>query len=153
MISVKIPNSSNIPSTVRLLRYRVQSHMRSKIVKFLWICDIQWNLVILGTMKITLLYQVSHYIRVKKQRNIKSWDQQNYLVIRGCCYIRPLYNEVPLYYHWRIIFWIFWNILEFWNILKLFGKASKLKILNELINPICLNNALAQCRQRNECRC
>ena len=53
---------------------------------------------VLGTMKITLLYQVSHYIRVKKQRNIKSWDQQNYLVIRGICYIRPLYNEVPLYY-------------------------------------------------------
>ena len=36
----------------------------------------------LGTMKITLLYQVSHYIRVKKRRNIKSWDQQNYLVIK-----------------------------------------------------------------------
>ena len=51
---------------------------------------------VLGTMKITLLYQVSHYIRVKKQRNIKNWDQQNYLVIRGFCYIRPLYNEVPL---------------------------------------------------------
>ena len=51
---------------------------------------------VLGTMKITLLYQVSH-IRVKKQRNIESWDQQNYLVIRGFCYIRPLYNEVPLY--------------------------------------------------------
>ena len=48
-------------------------------------------------MKITLLYQVSHYSRVKKQRNIKSWDQQNYLVIRGFCYIRPRYNEVPLY--------------------------------------------------------
>ena len=53
---------------------------------------------VLGTMKITLLYQVSHYIRVQKQRNIKSWDQQNYLVIRGFCYIRPLYNEVPLYF-------------------------------------------------------
>ena len=51
---------------------------------------------VLGTMKITLLYQVSYYIRVKKQRNIKSWDQQNYLVIREFCYIRPLYNEVPL---------------------------------------------------------
>ena len=51
-----------------------------------------------GTMKITLLYRVSHYIRVKKLRNIKSWDQENYLVIRGFCYIRPLYNEVPLYY-------------------------------------------------------
>ena len=51
----------------------------------------------LGTMKITLLYQVSHYIRVKKQRNIKSWDQLNNLVIRGFRYIRPVYNEVPLY--------------------------------------------------------
>ena len=48
-------------------------------------------------MKITLLYQVSHYIRVKKQRNIKSWDHLNHLVIRGVCYIRPLYNEAPLY--------------------------------------------------------
>ena len=28
---------------------------------------------------------------------MKSLDQQNYLVIRGFCYIRPLYNEVPLY--------------------------------------------------------
>ena len=46
-------------------------------------------------MKITLLYQVSRYIRVKKLRNIKSWDQQNYLVIRWFCYIWPLYNEVP----------------------------------------------------------
>ena len=52
---------------------------------------------VLGTMKITLLYQISHYIRVKKQRYIKSWDQLNHLVIRGFCYIRPLYNEVPLY--------------------------------------------------------
>ena len=50
-----------------------------------------------GTMKITLLYQVSHCIRVEKQRNIKNLDQQNDLVIRGFCYIRPLYNEVPLY--------------------------------------------------------
>ena len=61
---------------------------------------VQWNLFyneVHGTMKITLLYQVSHYIRVKKQRNIKSWDQQNYLVIRGFCYIRLRYNEVPLY--------------------------------------------------------
>ena len=43
----------------------------------------------LGTLKITLLCQVSCYIKVKKQRNIKSWDQQN---------IQPLYNEVPLYF-------------------------------------------------------
>ena len=58
---------------------------------------------VLGTMKITLLYQVSHYIRVKTQRNIKSWDQQNYLVIREFCYIRPRYNEVPLYFAFQNI--------------------------------------------------
>ena len=52
-------------------------------------------------MKTTLLYQVSHYIRVIKQRYIKGWDQQNYLVITGFCYIRPLYNEVPLYIQYR----------------------------------------------------
>ena len=51
---------------------------------------------VFGTMTVTLLYQASH-IRVKIQRNIKSWDQQTYLVIRGFCYFRPLYNEVPLY--------------------------------------------------------
>ena len=38
---------------------------------------------VLGTMKMYLLYQVSHYIRVKKQGNIKSWDQQNYFDIGG----------------------------------------------------------------------
>ena len=60
--------------------------------------NVQWNLVItcynevLGTMKMTLVYQVSHYIRVKKQNKyLKTWDQQEF------CYIRPLYNEVPLY--------------------------------------------------------
>ena len=39
----------------------------------------------LGTMKITLLYQVSHYIslRVKKQRNIKRWDQKITLLWEG----------------------------------------------------------------------
>ena len=50
---------------------------------------------VLGTMKITLLYQG----KKKNQRNIKSWDQQNDLILRGFCYIRPLYNEVPLYYN------------------------------------------------------
>ena len=77
-------------------------HAHTVLVIMRFHCNsIQWNLVILnedlGTMKITLLYQVSCYIRVKEQRNIKSWDQQNYLVIRGFCYIQPLYNEVPLY--------------------------------------------------------
>ena len=43
----------------------------------------------LGTMKITLLYQT----RVKELRNVKSWDQQNDLVIReGCVYPTSLYR-------------------------------------------------------------
>ena len=47
---------------------------------------------VLGTMKIsTLLYQVSHYIRVRKQRNIKSWGQQGYLVTRGFHCISDLF--------------------------------------------------------------
>ena len=52
----------------------------------------------LGTMKITLLYQVSRY-EGKKQRNIKRWDQQNYLVISEGFVISDLfiYNKVPLY--------------------------------------------------------
>ena len=37
---------------------------------------------VLGTMKITLLYQVSRYIRVNTKTNIKSWDQQNDVVIK-----------------------------------------------------------------------
>ena len=52
-------------------------------------------------MKITLLYQGSHYIRVKKTKKYKELGPAgpsiNYLVIRGFCYIRPLYNEVSLY--------------------------------------------------------
>ena len=37
----------------------------------------------LGTMKATLLYQVSHYIRVNKHNDIKRWNQQSNLVISG----------------------------------------------------------------------
>ena len=43
------------------------------ITRFHYTVEPRYNEV-LGTMKITLLYQVSHYIRVKEQRNIKSWD-------------------------------------------------------------------------------
>ena len=50
----------------------------------------------LGTMKITLLYQGK---KTKKCKELM--DLQNDHVIRGFCYIRPLYKEVPLY----IIIW------------------------------------------------
>ena len=86
---------------------------------------------VLGTMKITLLYQVSQYIRVKKQRNyIKSWDQQHYLVIRGFCYIRPLYNEVPLYYKfvhlWKIKF--HWNFKIYMKLYKFVRKVLQIQV-------------------------
>ena len=66
---------------------------------------VQWNLVItrsLGPWKLPCYIRFL-IIRVKNIRNIKSWDQQNYLVIRGFCYIRPLYNGVPLYYHFKLL--------------------------------------------------
>ena len=66
--------------------------------------SIQWNLVItmsLGPWKLSLLYSGFSY--QGKKKNIKRWDQQNYFVIRGFCYIRPLYNEVPLYIQWFML--------------------------------------------------
>ena len=55
---------------------------------------LQWNLVeVLGTMKITLLYQVSHYIRVKKHK-YKELGPEKLPCYKRVCYIRPLYNEV-----------------------------------------------------------
>ena len=71
----------------------------------IWITNLHWKSTVkpcynevLGTMKISLLYQVSHYIRVKKQRNIKSWYQQNYLVIRGfCLYPTSVYRGSTVY--------------------------------------------------------
>ena len=58
---------------------------------------------VLGTMKITLLYQVSHYIRVKKTKKYKELGPAKLpsYKSRGFCYIRPLYNEVPLYLYSR----------------------------------------------------
>ena len=90
-----------------------------------------------GTMKITLLhvYQVSLYIRVKKQRNIKSLHQQNYLVkySRRFCYIRPLYNEVPLYiwfqaivYKLNMSVYISWPVD--WEIYKIGGQICQLHV-------------------------
>ena len=49
-------------------------------------------------MKITLLYQVSHYIRVKKPKKYKELGPAKLPCYkRVLLYIRPLYNEVPLY--------------------------------------------------------
>ena len=71
------------------------------IAQSTWLKSLQWTLFIVRSLGLWTLpryiHQVSHYIRVK-QRNIKSWDQHNDLVRRGCGYIRPLYNEVPVYY-------------------------------------------------------
>ena len=49
-------------------------------------------------MKITLLYQVSHYIRVKKQKYKELGPAKLPCYKRVLLYIRPLYNEVPLYW-------------------------------------------------------
>ena len=58
--------------------------LKSTIVKLRYNAD-------LGIMKITLLYPVSH-IRVKAKKCKIYLDT----CVRGFCYIRPLYNEVPV---------------------------------------------------------
>ena len=65
---------------------------------------VQWNLIyneVFGTMTISLLYQVSHYIRVKKPKKYKEVgpaELPSYKRVLFNINIRPLYNEVPLYY-------------------------------------------------------
>ena len=57
---------------------------------------VQWNLVItrsLGPWKLPCYIRFLIISGSRNKRNIKSWDQQNYLVIRGFCYIRPLYKR------------------------------------------------------------
>ena len=51
----------------------------------------------LGTMKISLFkYQFSHYIRIKSMK-YKEQGPAKVPSYNRVCYIRPLYNEVPLY--------------------------------------------------------
>ena len=53
---------------------------------------------VLGTMKITLLYQVSHYIRVKKTKKYKELGPAKLPCYKRILLYISLYNEVPLYY-------------------------------------------------------
>ena len=68
-------------------------------LRYQWYSGTSFYNEVLGTIKITVvIFRFFIISVVQKQRNIKSWDQQSYLVIRGFCYLRPLYNEVPLYF-------------------------------------------------------
>ena len=60
---------------------------------------LQWNLIIMRTLGPQKLPCYIRFLITSRHKNIESWDQQNYLVIRGSCYIcGPLYNKVPLCY-------------------------------------------------------
>ena len=66
---------------------------------------LQWNLIItrsLGPWKLPCYIRFLITCISGLKKNTKGWDQQNDLVIRGFCYIRPLYNEVPLYYFFHL---------------------------------------------------
>ena len=64
---------------------------------------IQWTLIItnsLGPVKLLCYVEMLLYPGCKNnkiQRNVELWDQENYFVISGFCYISVLYNESPLY--------------------------------------------------------
>ena len=66
--------------------------------------SVQWTLVItnsLGQVKLLCYIKIVLYPGCKNnkmQRNFELWDQENYFVISGFCYISVLYNESPLYW-------------------------------------------------------
>ena len=88
---------TRVLSPVKVLCNGPQAYLMNPViwlVKSEVLFQLQWNLLITGTLG---PWKLPRYIRVKKLRNIKSWDQQNYFIIRGFCFIRALYKEVPLY--------------------------------------------------------
>ena len=80
--------------------YHLEQHNK-RIPSYLHAIIVQWKPrynEVLGTYENYLVISgFSLYQGKKKYIYINSWDQQKFLVIRGFCYIRPLYNEVPLY--------------------------------------------------------
>ena len=50
-------------------------------------CFLKYLFITRSLVPWKLPHYIGFLIRVNKQSNIKSWDQQNYLVIRGFCYI------------------------------------------------------------------
>ena len=55
---------------------------------------IQWNLIITRTLRPWKLFYVG-FLAINQKYKESGW--KNCLVIRGFCYILPLYNEAPLY--------------------------------------------------------
>ena len=68
------------------LRYQEKYCVDNKVQE-IWASSTSISVVTTGI----LLHQMKH-----DEQCMKSWDQQNYLVIKRVCDIRPLYNEVPL---------------------------------------------------------
>ena len=73
---------------------------------------VQWTLVktnSLGPVKLLCYINILLYPGCKNnkiQRNFELWDQENYFVISGFCYISVLYNESPLYNSSALIRWV-----------------------------------------------
>ena len=63
---MKYQNDSNMCSNYKIKIY-IMAFVHVCIFMLLYTVEPRYNEV-LGTMKLTLLYQVSHYIRVKKQK-------------------------------------------------------------------------------------
>ena len=72
-----------------------QNHLDSAILLWVYIYSGTHYHEVLGTMKIILLYQVSHYIRVKKQRNYEELGPA----------ILPCYKRLLTRFHCITINW------------------------------------------------
>ena len=64
---------------------------------------VRWTLVItnsLGPVRLLCCIEILLYPccgNSEIQRNFELWDQENYFVVSGFCYVSVLYNESPLY--------------------------------------------------------
>ena len=90
---IKVEQDTAISGTITLTPGKENTRWDQKLITV----EPLYNEVI-GTMKITFVISSFSLYQGKETKIYKSWDQQNYLVIRGFCYIRPRYNEVPLYH-------------------------------------------------------
>ena len=105
-----------------------------------------------GTMENYLFISVCQLVKQFLFFYVKSWDQQNYLVIRGFCYIRPLYNEVLLYYVFKQMGRM--GIIHNFYSISVLNSISVLFLCMHILSPyLCahLTETTANCLWKHSC--
>ena len=137
-----------------------QIHNAKCIIMRIALYSIQWNLFItrsLGPRKPPRYTRPPITPGQKKQRNLKSRDQQNHLATRGSCYIRPRHNEALLHF----VSYVFW-LDKYLYLLKNISPTetcSSWQLDSQIISPLLKNTTLClnlkmhvNCKFKNACK-